>query len=94
MNYLRKVRIAASFAVGIAVVTPTAIVVTTTPAAAVTCSQRAANCVKNGGGSNDCYGRVASCQRSCVYVGPSGRSWSASGDCGGTKVFGYKKEKK
>src|SRR5581483_8424763 len=54
------------------------------PARAVTCQERASNCMKNGGTKDVCYGAaLASCKRTCTYVGAySGKSFPASGDCG------------
>jgi hypothetical protein len=51
---------------------------------AETCGERAAACMRNGGTKEVCYGAaLASCKRSCTYVGPyTGKSFPASGDCG------------
>jgi hypothetical protein len=49
------------------------------PAAwAVSCQQRAANCVSKGGSQAGCQAPVASCERTGQYVAPSGKVWSAS----------------
>ena len=47
--------------------------------AAYTCSQQAAICMKKGGSQAACYepSRMSSCSSTGVYVGPSGKSWTA-----------------
>ncbi len=54
------------------------------PARAATCQEQASKCISNGGTRSVCYGAaLASCKRTCTYVGPySGKSFQASGDCG------------
>ena len=54
------------------------------PASAETCQDRAVSCMQNGGTRDACYGpALASCKRTCTYVGPyTGRNFSATGDCG------------
>jgi hypothetical protein len=48
---------------------------------ATTCSQRASNCIKNGGSQGVCFApeRMQSCAQTGSYTGPSGKSWEASG---------------
>jgi hypothetical protein len=49
-------------------------------AQAATCAQRAANCMTKGGTQAICYegSRMASCEATGQYVGPSGKSWPAT----------------
>jgi hypothetical protein len=51
------------------------------PAQALTCARQAAICVSKGGSKAGCYGSVASCKKTCIFVGTDGRSWPADGDC-------------
>jgi hypothetical protein len=50
-------------------------------AAAWTCEEQAAVCVKKGGTPATCNdpARMASCAKTKKYVGPSGAVWNASG---------------
>lgn len=60
------------------------LIVAHTPSShAATCEQAASACVRSGVSQTKCYGdNIASCKRTCVYVGPiSGKRTKTSGDC-------------
>lgn len=56
------------------------LVLSSTTASAVSCKQRAANCVKNGGSHAACYHsyRLDQCERTGIYTGVSGVTWPAT----------------
>ena len=61
----------------------TVFVMLTPDSNAATCEQHAANCMKNGGTKDKCYGAgVTTCKRTCAYVGHySGKTFTATSGC-------------